>query len=346
MIQAETPNAGKASDRSSVRPRAALAMYPDLPDQLFGGDVRTRLSSHVDVIGSIDGPELELTGDWLASVELLIACWGAPLLDEVALARMPALRGVVYAAGSVRNVMTPAAYARGIRVSSAASLNALPVAEFTLGAILLSGKRAFAIDREYRDTAEYRPESTNAARWGNFGLRVGIVSASRIGRRVIELLMPFDVEVLVWDPTLEEDVPGARRVELDELLGCSDVVSVHAPTLITTEGLIGRRELGLLRDGATIINTARGSIIDQDALVDELTRRRIHAVIDVTVPDELPSGHPLLNAPNLFLTPHIAGSQGLELHRLGDAAVAEARRFAGGEPFHHDVAAESLALLA
>ena len=156
------------------------------------------------------------------------------------------------------------------------------------------------------------------------------------------------MDVLVWDPTLGEDevIEGARRVELDELLSTSDVVSVHAPAIPETDGLIGRSELALLPSGATIINTARGSVIDQQALLDELYARRIHAVIDVTDPDVLPPGHPLFAAPNLVLTPHIAGSQGVELYRLGDAAIIETERFARGEPFLHDVAQPAFARLA
>lgn len=330
------------------RPRAALAMTADMPERLFGPAPLSRLEQIVDVVGLLEDGDVAAARPWISGVDLLIGCWGAPLLDQANLDRLPALRGVVYAAGSVRGVMTPEAYDRGIRISSAATLNALPVAEYTLGAILLAGKRVFAIDEEYRRTEQYRPPSARMPRWGTFGMRVGIVSASRIGRRVIELLRPFDMDVLVWDPTLGEDevIEGARRVELDELLSTSDVVSVHAPAIPETDGLIGRSELALLPSGATIINTARGSVIDQQALLDELYARRIHAVIDVTDPDVLPPGHPLFAAPNLVLTPHIAGSQGVELYRLGDAAIIETERFARGEPFLHDVAQPAFARLA
>lgn len=324
------------------RPRAALAMTPDLPELLFGADYAARFAPTVELLGPLE----DVTpGQW-EQIEVLIGCWGAPELDADLLSRMPQLRGMVYAAGSVRGIMTSEAYERGVRISSGADANAVPVAEFTLAAILLAGKRAFAIDEEYRRTQQYRPASTAHERWGNFGTRVGIISASRIGRRVIELLAPFDVEVLVWDPTLQHDIDGATRVGLDELLSTSDVVSLHAPSLPETRGMLGERELALLPDGATLINTARGALIDQDALVRELNARRIHAVIDVTEPDVLPAGHPLFAAPNLTLTPHIAGSQGSELRRLGDAAFDELQRFTRGEAFRHDVSETQFALLA
>lgn len=341
------PSSGGSAERAR-RPHAALTMWSDLPAQLFGADVAGRLGGTVDVLGSITDGDITTAGDWVADVELLIAGWGAPCLDARALDRMPKLRGVVYTAGSVRGVMTDEAYARGIRISSAAATNALPVAEFTLVSILFAGKRVLEISSEYRRTRDFRPPSTQVRtdRWGNFGLRVGIISASKIGRRVIELLRPFDVEVLLWDPTLTDDIPGATRMPLDELLATSDVVSIHAPTLPETVGLIGRRELSLMRDGATLINTARGILIDQDALVAELHNHRLHAILDVTNPDQLPANHPLFDAPNVLLTPHIAGSQGNELRRLGDAALDEVRRFARDVPFVHDVSEPAFVRLA
>ncbi len=168
------------------RPRVALAMTPDMPEQLFGPDVADRVAPIAALTGVLTDGDVHGAGAWTEEVEILLACWGAPVLDAAALERMPRLRAVVYAAGSVRSIMTPEAYARGIRISSGADLNAIPVAEFTLASILLAGKRVPAIDEEYRRTAQYRPPSTLLPRWGNFGLRVGIVSASRIGRRVIE----------------------------------------------------------------------------------------------------------------------------------------------------------------
>lgn len=176
---------------------------------------------------------------------------------------------------------------------------------------------------------------------------MGIISASRIGRRVIELLQPFDVEILAWDPIADgEALAGVTWTTLDDLLRRSDVVSLHAPALPETERLIGRRELALIPDGATLINTARASLVDQDALLDELYDERIWAVIDVTDPEPLTPGHPLFSAPNLVLTPHVAGSQGNELLRLGDTALAEAARYAAGEAFARDIPERAGALLA
>ena len=148
---------------------------------------------------------------------------------------------------------------------------------------------------------------------------------------MIELLEPFDFEILVSDPYVE----GA--VALDDLLAVSDIVSLHAPSLPSTRHMLDARRLALLRDGATLINTARGALIDQDALVAELVSGRIDAVIDVTEPEVLPADSPLYDLPNVVLTPHIAGALGDEVRRLGDSALAELARYARGEPFAHPV---------
>jgi phosphoglycerate dehydrogenase-like enzyme len=110
--------------------------------------------------------------------------------------------------------------------------------------------------------------------------------------------------------------------------------------------MIDRAGLASMRDGATLINTARGALIDQRALEMELATGRINAVIDVTEPEVLPPGSPLYTLPNVTLTPHIAGAWGNELHRLATSAIDELRRYIAGAPFAHPVAAHDLAHIA
>lgn len=139
---------------------------------------------------------------------------------------------------------------------------------------------------------------------------------------------------------------GVRNLPLDDVIGRADVLSLHAPALESTRHMIDARRLALLRDGCTLINTARGSLIDQAALTRELVSGRISAVIDVTEPEVLPATSPLYNLPNVLLTPHIAGAVGRERERLGEMAVAEVERFVKGQPLAHQVAAATLHLQA
>ncbi|MEU4092100.1 hydroxyacid dehydrogenase [Streptomyces sp. NPDC026673] len=281
----------------------------------------------------------------LAEAEVLLTGWGCPPLDAAALARMPGLRGVVHAAGSVKHHITDAVWQRGIPVSSAAAANALPVAEYTVAAVLFSNKRVLASARAYREARHRVPPTAVSPDVGNYRRTVGVVGASRIGRRVVELLRPFDLRLLVHDPYLdpgEAVALGVEPVELDRLCRLSDVVTVHAPELPETRHLFDSRRLALLRDGATLINTSRGSLVDTAALTRELVSGRLHAVLDVTDPEPLPADSPLYELPNVLLTPHVAGSLGNELTRLADTAIEEIERLAHGVPFAHAVHPDTL----
>jgi phosphoglycerate dehydrogenase-like enzyme len=307
-----------------------------------------------EVCDLAEGPALddlatERARDVLAGVEILVTGWGCPPLDAAALNAAPRLRAVVHTAGSVRGHITEACWERGIEVSSAAAANALPVAEYTVAMILLSGKRALESARWLR-TERRRPDLLATPRdVGNFGRTVGILSASMIGRRVIELLRPYDFEVLLHDPYVsEEDAAalGVRSVPLGELFARSDVVSVHTPLLPATRGLVSRELLGVMRPDAVLVNTARGAVVDQDALTEAATQGRLRAVLDVTDPELLPADHPLWSCDNITITPHLAGSLGNEWERLTGLAVAEIARWVSGEGFAHPVRREGLAHLA
>lgn len=285
----------------------------------------------------------------LPEVEILITSWGCPLIDSAVLDRAPDLRAIVHAAGTVKAVIADAVWQRGLLVSSAAGANAVPVAEYTLAVILLANKGVFELQRRYEALRETFSWPEDVARLGNYGKIVGIVGASQVGRRVLELLAPLDLRVVVHDPTLDDEqvrALGGERAELDALLSAADVVSLHAPSLPSTRHMIDRRRLTLMRDGATLINTARGALVDHAALTDELVSGRLRAVIDTSEPEPLPAESPLWALPNVVLTPHVAGSLGNELARIGAFAVAEVERYTRGEPFHGRVAQADLGALA
>ncbi|MDX3486609.1 hydroxyacid dehydrogenase [Streptomyces sp. ID05-18] len=315
--------------------------------QVLDEPIRSSLSQVADLIPGLVADDFgrpEVV-DALSETEVLFTCWGCPPLDTQVLAAAPKLRAVVHAAGAVRWHVTEACWERGV-VSSAADANALPVAEYTVATMLLANKRVLEVPEDYRRfrgaEKQWRDLYSDV---GNYGRIIGVVGASRIGRRVIELLRPYDLEVLVYDPYLPDadatDL-GVRRSGLDELCAISNVVSVHAPELPETRHMIDRRRLGLMRDGATLINTARGSLVDQDALTEELVAGRLHAVLDVTEPEILPADSSLYDLPNVLLTPHFAGSFGNEVNRMADSAVAELGRYAAGLPFSHPVLREHL----
>ncbi|WP_079170062.1 hydroxyacid dehydrogenase [Mangrovactinospora gilvigrisea] len=325
-------------------------MQPGLRDRLFTPQRLDRLGAALRLdaglvaqrLGADAGPAEAAA---LAEAEVLITSWGCPPLTQDVLDRAPRLRAVLHAAGSVRHHVTDACWARGIAVTSAADANAVPVAEYTLAAILFAGKRVLDLRDAYRARRAATDWSGLFPDIGNHRRRIGLVGASRVGRRVIELLRPFDVDVAVHDPYLSEAEAaelGVRAAGLDALCAESDVLSIHAPQLPATRHMIDAGRLALLRDGATVINTSRGSLIDQEALTAELVSGRLRAVVDVTEPEFLPAGSPLYELPNVLLTPHIAGSMGNELSRMAEATVQEAERYAAGEALRFAVHAEEL----
>jgi phosphoglycerate dehydrogenase-like enzyme len=326
-------------NNGAARPAALFVMDPAHLPRLFPPGVRERLSGVLRLPDDAAPHPVAAGGIDPAEVEVLITGWGCAPLTEPVLSGLPRLRAVLHAAGSVKHHITEACWERGLSVSSAAAANALPVAEFTLGAILLSGKDALGTAARY--AAERRPPA--AARthtMGNYRRRVGIVGASRIGRRVIELLRPFDFEVAVHDPYLRAEEArelGVTPLPLDELCAVSTVLSLHAPAVPATRRLLDARRLALLPDGATVINTARGSLVDQDALEAELVSGRISAVLDVTDPEPLPVDSPLFGLEGVLLTPHIAGALGNELERLGEVVADEAAALCAGRPLRHRV---------
>ncbi|GGW20194.1 glycerate dehydrogenase [Streptomyces capoamus] len=322
-------------------PRAVFAMDPVHLPLLFPPPLMDRLARTADidparVVRDFADPA---AAGALAAAEVLITGWGCPHLDAGVLAAAPKLRAVLHAAGSVRSLVGEALWSNGVTVCSAATGNALPVAEYTLAMILLVGKDAFAHHERYRLT-HTRPGPAETAATGNLGRRVGVIGASRVGRRLMELLRPFDLTVLLYDPCVgsaEAAALGAEPLPLEELLRRSDIVSLHAPDLPETRHMLDRDRLALIRDGGVLINTARGALVDHEALTRELVSGRLSAVLDVTEPEPPPAGSPLYRLPNVFLTPHIAGSLGNELARLGAIVVEELERLAGGLPPRHRV---------
>jgi len=322
----------------NARPRAIVAMNPPaLAENLFGPH-RARLTALVDVSAEVLTEfESDHASRLIGTAEVLLAGWGCPQVDRDMLERMPNLRAVVFAGGTASAVLdTVEAARRGIVFTNAGEGNAQAVAEYTAATIVLAGKRARYAEQIYREGRAFVDREADLLDTGNFGRTVGLVGASRIGRRVAQLLQATDLRVLIYDPYASEEeivALGGFKVTLDALLAASDIVSLHAPATTETEHMIGARELAVMRDGAVLINTARGSLIDHDALRTHLRAGRIDAILDVTEPEPLAADDELWSLSNVTLTPHIAGATGNELHRLGRDVIDEIARFVAGEAF-------------
>ncbi|MDR6868277.1 phosphoglycerate dehydrogenase-like enzyme [Microbacterium resistens] len=328
------------------RPTVLFAMPAELHSRVFDANRLRAIAERADVLGVVQEFDSAAAREALARTDVLITGWDAPLLDTEVLDRAPRLRAVLHAGGTVKHHLTSEVWSRGIVVSSAVEANSVPVAQFAVAMILLAGKRVLPIAERYRRERTGFDVEESFPGMGNVDKRVGIVGASRIGRRVIELLAPFGYEIVVFDPYLdpsEAEALGVRGVELEELIATSDIVSIHAPSLPETRHMIDARLIGLLAPGATLINTARGELVDQDALIARILRGDLFAILDVTTPWVLDEDNPLYAHENVMLTPHIAGSLGTELRGLADVVIAELDRYRAGEPLRHPVRVEELA---
>ncbi len=346
-----------ATASGETSPGAPLRVLLHLPASMlkhcFSPKDLERLRYHEVVAPDGDAPAalLEVWRQNAASLDLILTGWDSPPITDAMLDEAPGVRAVIHAAGSVKPFIPGSIWRRGIRVASCSDALGVGVAETTLGMIIAALKGFFP---SHRVTAAGGWQAELLA-LESFKVRelyevtVGVIGASRVGRHVIRLLKAFEVRVLLVDPHVDEREAanlGVERVSLDELMAQSDVVTLHAPALESTRAMLGKREFALMKNGAVFINTARGMIVDEPALVDELCTGRIWAFLDVTAPEPPSRDHLLRSLPNVILTPHISGALANGCLRMGRSAVEQALEFARGELMHGEITADRFSQLA
>jgi phosphoglycerate dehydrogenase-like enzyme len=268
----------------------------------------------------------------------------------------PRLRGVrLVLALMAGTEWIPGVVGPHVTICNARGAHNIPTAEWTVSAILAmlkhfpfyldvqhSGRwmRRFEASGHYMDlTGDKRPLYPPVLVEELTGKTVLMVGYGAIGQQIERMLAPFDVEMLrvARSPRAEPQVHAVS--ELESLLPRAEVVVLILPLTAESQGLIGTRQIALMRQGALLVNAARGPIVDTNALVEALNAGRIRAALDVTDPEPLPEGHPLWSCPNLLLTPHVAGSSPQFGPRAMRTAADELRRYMRGEPLHNMVQA-------
>jgi len=315
----------------------------------YRGDDLTRLRAvaEVRILGSNDPARVI---PQLAEVDIICGSWGMPTLSDELLAAAPRLRAVCYAAGTVKGFATPAAFARGVIITTAMHANAIPVAEVSVALVTLATKNWFLCQDRIR--ARGRAgfyDKAEPAHPGNFGTTVGVVGFGAIGQLVVESLRRLDLDIVVADPYAKPEAVAAAGATLLPLLDVarrSRVLTLHAPDIPACEKMISAEVLAALPDGATFINTARGRLVDEAALLAELKAGRISAHLDVTWPEPPAENSELYRLPNCWLTPHRAGSSSHEIQRMGRYAIDECLAILGGREPRYRVLESMLATMA
>lgn len=329
------------------KPKGVFILEDSFSD-LYSESVRKEIFELVDIYTSRQrGFDIKHHPEILSEAEMVFAGWGMPLFSKEVLDAAKNLKMIFYAGGTLRYCLTEQTWERGIRVTNAVEANAVPVSEYTLGQILFSLKCGW---QHTRLVKEFRTFHCKSEVPGAYHSTVGIISLGAIGRLVCKRLKHFDVNTIVYDPLATEsdaEKLGVKLCGLDELFETSDVVSLHAPAIEQTRGMITGKHLLKMKHNATFINTARGMIVREDELIDVFTARKdLTAVLDVTYPEPPEKDSPLYDMENIVLTPHIAGSMGHERQRMGEYMLEELKRYLAQKPLKWEVTLDKFRIMA
>jgi phosphoglycerate dehydrogenase-like enzyme len=296
-----------------------------------------------------DGQAAALLGEKIGTIDGLLVCRGAPRIDAQLLDRATKLKIIGELEGDrfAERIDVEAAWERGIRTVDTTNGSSYPVAEWALGLILISLRNAGARFRQLiAGEVEAARESRLQMRGMLTGKRVGLIGCGHIGRRLVQFLRPFETDIWVYDPYLPSemaDAVGVMPTSLDNLLSQCDAIVCLAPLTPKTRGMIGQRELELVRPGTVLVNVSRGAIIDSVALLARLKRGDITAGLDVFDPEPFPADSEILHLPNVFLSPHFAGLTGDDYPHFTRLMVDELDRFFHGHGTLYDLTPRSLA---
>ena len=322
------------------KPKVLYLPTPDHTQKVFEPEPFERFQVRFDVTLNETGSNYtsDQVAERIAGFDGVMTGWGSPRITERVMQHADALRIISHSAGSVKRlvgeVVNQYIVPRQICVFSANEAIAYNVAEYTVGALIMTARRWVDFIAHTRSGNWNKDELD----WNGRILRgsiVGIVSASKVGREVIKLLKPFNLTILIYDPYLSDSEAGSlgvERVALNDIFARSDLVTVHTPSIAETNKISGAKQLKLMRDGTTLVNTSRGSVIDHDALLAEARTGRILITLDVTTPEPLPSNSPFRQLPNVFITPHVSGDGYYGYCKIGEMALAALEDFFADKP--------------
>lgn len=283
-------------------------------------------------------------------VEYIFSTWNMPIFSsDEAKQYFPSLKAIFYAAGTVKYFADPF-LKQGIKIYTSATENGIPVAEFVVGQVLLANKGVFQAQKAYKKPfwrfSFLKGRSFTMAKTGNYNAIVGIIGCGAIGAKIVSLLKPYQLKVVVHDPFLSQqklNELGVKHISLEEMFKSCDVISNHLPDIPSTQGIINKNLLSLMKDTATFINTGRGNqVVEKDLCYVMKKKPLATALLDVTKKEPVRPWSALLRRKNIFLTPHIAGSTSNEIQRLVERAYISYQNFINNIDDVNDVKLEQI----
>ncbi len=309
-------------------------------DRVFRPEMFQRFQELFDVTVNPDPEQYttERVAAEIAGYDALVTGWGSPPMSDEVFENGEKLQIIAHSAGSVKFLVTPEQIEkylkpRGITIFSANHAIGYNVAEATIGLLIMASRRWPDFILSVRMTDHWRDPHIPGNGQYLLGATVGVVAASKVGREVIRMLQPFYCRILCYDPYLtaeEAEELAVEKVELNDLFKQSDLVTVHLPKIPATQKMIGAEQLGLMKEGALLVNTSRGAVIDQAALYEAAKARKIRVALDVTDPEPMPPEDPMRRLPNVYITPHVSGAGFYGYFKIGETTVqALLDRFTG-----------------
>lgn len=271
---------------------------------------------------------------WLEPAEVIVSIRARTELDAGLLADLPSLRLVAVTGTGYGHVDVAAATERGVLVCNSPGRSSRSVAELSFALLLAAARRLAKADRAVR-RGDWGDPWVGLQGHDLAGATLGVLGLGNIGPLVARMGRAFDMRVLAWSANMTAEkaaAAGAEYAPLDRLLAESDAVSIHLRLSNRTRGLLGARELALMKPGAVLVNTSRGEIVDEAALLEALRAGRIMAGLDVYWQEPLPAGHPLIGLDNVVLAPHIGSVTEETSRRWVEGAVENVAAYAAGRP--------------
>lgn len=283
--------------------------------------------------------------DALEGVDVCVCGWGVPKFDEFVLEKADRLKVIAYTAGTVSKFVTDTIYERGIHVLSGNEAFAISVAEGTMGYIIaaqrdLRGFENLMLEKGWR-TATFSNRSL-------LGKTVGIVGFGSISRHLLNMLKPFQTRVLLYSnhTTAEEAARlGVQKATLEEMFSTCDIISLHCARNPANYHLVDRRLLDMMKPGALIVNTSRGDVIDEQALIEYLQSGKIRAALDVYEKEPLAMDSPLRQLKNAYLQPHLGGPTTDYRYAAARLVLEDVRRFQQGLPMENEISKARSAMM-